>query len=497
MSRLENADQLLDAVIRMGSQGVAELAPDDEPSFFRQFLVIPRHLRVLDPQVRLIIGDKGAGKSQLFKALRFEQGRKLLARTAEASGFLTPGDADWLVGFETSGVDFPAPDLLETYARDRRPEELRLLWLGLLGRALLRAGILSSSGFPEALKSALSGPHNVQALGRALAAIECQEPLFDALDKADQALASRQRYVFLVYDELDKVSPGNWDIIRSALQGLIQLWAVYSRRWQRIRCKIFLRRDLYERAALRGPDIAKIAWHPADLLWTPADLYRLLFKRLANAGDEMRTYLQKGRLRLSQDQLLGWVPEGTEEEDFAPTVKHMFGEYMGAAAHKGLTLRWIPNHIKDGHGRVFPRPLLRLMEEAAVIEKRNHLAAKPALIHHTALRGALDRVSEFRVEELEREEFPWMKRVKRALGERPVTLPVERREFLRSLAIDWMGETYKPPETDPGDLLDYLVELGIAAQREDSHQGRRIDVGDLYLKGLNLKRKGGVSRPKV
>ncbi len=40
--------------------------------------------------------------------------------------------------------------------------------------------------------------------------------------------------------------------------------------------------------------------------------------------------------------------------------------------------------------------------------------------------------------------------------------------------------------------LDYLVELGIFTNRRDG----RIDAGDLYLRGLHLKRKGGVARPK-
>jgi len=249
---------------------------------------------------------------------------------------------------------------------------------------------------------------------------------------------------------------------------------------------------LYERAALSGPDIAKIAWNPADLFWNSGELYQLLFKRLANASKELKAYLEKGRLVFKKENLLGWVPSAVEEEDFAPVVKHLFSEHMGSDPSKGATLRWIPNHLKDGHGRIFPRPLLRLIQDSTRIEKRDRQAERPHLIHHTAIRGALDQVSEFRVEELVREEFPWLKRIQSWFKEHPFRVPVERRAVLRSLNIDWTHQKDLPPDTEPDRLLDYLVDLGIASVRSN----RLVDVGDLYLKGLHLKRRGGVARPK-
>jgi hypothetical protein len=495
VTRLESADVLLEDLGRASSQGVADMAPEEPDEFFQQFIVIPRHLRALDPQVRLVIGDKGAGKTQLFKALKFKEGRELLTEAAAKQGHarLPLERSTWLPGFEVHGTEFPPPDLIDGFVRGRPPEDVRLLWLGLLTRVLLSAAQVSKNSIPEPLSRTLQrAPWDLSALATELGNPPSQGPLFAMLDELDQRLANDDRYVFVVYDDLDRVSPAHWDVIRVALQGLIQFWAVYSRRWQRVRCKIFLRRDLFEHAALRGPDIAKIGWHPAELLWRPGDLYRLLFKRMANTSEAMRQYLSRGRLNLREDPLLKWVPTGENEEDFDSVVKHVFGSYMGPDPSKGMTLRWIPNHLKDGHGRIFPRPLLRLMEEAAAIERRDRKAERPRLVHYTALRAGLDRVSEFRVEELANEEFPWMRRVQRVLEQRPFHVPAERKEVLKALQIDWQHEDAKPPEQDPNALLDYLVELGIASIRTD----KRIDVGDLYLKGLFLKRKGGVARPK-
>jgi hypothetical protein len=190
---------------------------------------------------------------------------------------------------------------------------------------------------------------------------------------------------------------------------------------------------------------------------------------------------------------LGQLPVARSEAAFEPALERLFDKFMGTDPRKGFTFRWIPNHLKDGHRRIYPRPLLRLVEGAAEIERRDEKASRLAhLVHHTALRGALDRVSEFRVLELVQEEFPWLDRVRRAFGQRPFLVPADRKEVRRSLGIDWPADGDRPPSTEPDDILDYLSELGIVQPRRDG----RVDVGDLYLRGLHLKRKGGVARPK-
>ena len=48
----------------------------------------------------------------------------------------------------------------------------------------------------------------------------------------------------------------------------------------------------------------------------------------------------------------------------------------------------------------------------------------------------------------------------------------------------------RPPAEQPAEFVDYLIDLGVFRRRSND----RIDVPDLYLSGLNLRRKGGVSR---
>jgi len=396
------------------------------------------------------------------------------------------------VGFQTSGTEFPPGSVISALARGKSPVDLQRFWLALLVRVLLQGKILRSDEIPKPVGEALTS--KTWQLGKLDQHIRSgQSSLFAVLDAIDGDLQKDDRYVFVTYDELDRVSPGDWNALKTILQGLVQFWAAYGRRWRRLRPKLFLRRDLYQRAALFGPDIAKIAANRAELLWDIREFYGVVFKRLLNAGQEFFDYLRAARIPETTHEALGRIPTPRREDDYGPAVDLLIGEYMGADPRKGLTLRWIPNRLKDGHGRIYPRPLLRLMEEAAEIEIRDGKASQTsALIHHTALRGGLDKVSDFRVSELAQEEFPWIEDVRKALERQSLLVPMQHKEALKALQIDWSMVRSRPPYTDPKDLLDYLVELGIATSRRDG----RVDVGDLYLRGLHLKRKGGVARPK-
>ena len=135
--------------------------------------------------------------------------------------------------------------------------------------------------------------------------------------------------------------------------------------------------------------------------------------------------------------------------------------------------------------------MVRLFEKAADIEQTNRKAEWPRLLHHTSMRAAIDGVSESRVQEIENEEFPWIRRIRDKLQSRHPQVPIDRLDIEQMLTLSWQGSTEKPPETSGHSLLQFLIELGIFYLRTDG----RVDVRDLYLKGFGLKRKGGIARP--
>lgn len=277
------------------------------------------------------------------------------------------------------------------------------------------------------------------------------------------------------------------------MRGLVALWASHSRRWKRLRGKIFLRTDLYERAATAGgADFAKLAANRAELTWSDRHLYAMLVRRLANSGEDLSTYC-KAKMDLEDGGELGRFPVIRKADDARPLIERMVGTHMGANERKGLTHRWLLDHIRDGRGQALPRPLVRLFESAADVQKGSVSQPRwPRLLEPRALRRALDKVSEEHVGSA-LDEWPWIEGLKTRLATQR-EVPWERREIDRHLdrgfGDPWGQAAVRPPTASARELVEYLVEVGIFRARADG----RIDAPDLFLAGLGLRRKGGVRR---
>ena len=478
---------LLDAFVNMSSAGAAESDPDN--LFLKRFLPLPEHARALEPDTLLIVGNRGAGKTALFRAIQTPTGVQSIAKVSPRVDPQQIENSRWLVGYSSAGTDYPAEIVFRKFAQKQDPIGLQIIWLGYLLRCLRKAGVFTTVGLPSGLQALLS--NSVVPIDELFAGVqEHLESCIAALDRFDGELSSSSRWVFITYDELDRVSSSDWVQLTKIVRGLIQFWSSNTRRWRRLRPKIFLRRDLYERSAIVGPDVSKMTAQRVELNWSVRNLYALLAKRLVNQDFVISRYLGPDSPPGENRDELGWFPLGTKDQDYAPMVAKICGEFMGANARKGSTFSWIPTHLQDSHGQVLPRSIVRLFEKAADMERRSRRAEWPHIIHHTALRGSLDLVSVDRVAEI-KETFPWIERVQAALRKASIKVPAERMELQRALQIDWTRENEQPPETSPYGLLQFMGELGIFYHRPDE----RVDVRDIYLDGFGLKRKGGVKKP--
>lgn len=175
----------------------------------------------------------------------------------------------------------------------------------------------------------------------------------------------------------------------------------------------------------------------------------------------------------------------------------MIGQYMGAGANKGMTYRWLLDHIRDGRGQAIPRPLVRLIEAAADLQRNSAgYPRRPALIEPGRLRRSLETVSAEHVKSAS-DEWKWINHLGAALKKDTATreVPWERKQVERALEKSWStlgGQDAQAslPADSARDFVSYLIEVGIFRERHD----RRLDVPDLFLFGLGLKRKGGVAR---
>jgi hypothetical protein len=318
------------------------------------------------------------------------------------------------------------------------------------------------------------------------------------LDALDGRLEREDAWLFVAYDELDTIVLDDWETMGTAIRGLVSFWAAYARRWKRLRPKIFLRSDFYKHHRdVAGADVAKLSGNRVELQWSDKSLYGALLKHILNLQDvsggyPLRGYFAKA-VRTENDPVLSEIPILTKASDAKPFVDRLVSEYMGANKGKGLSFRWILDHLRDGNGHAVPRSLIWLIEQSAEIERDQPRASRAHLLHHVSIRNALDRVSNEYVTQAKTHELRWLEGLAARL-QRDREVPWRRREIMKLLTTDfeksWSLSGARPPGSSSEELLDNLVELGVLRARAND----LFDVPDLYLQGLDLRRRGGVAK---
>jgi hypothetical protein len=479
----EDRRSYLLAIQKFGDAGRAEGVPPQELS--KGFYPVAEHLRMLDPDVVLVVGPRGSGKTQIASVLTESKLYEAVSKHAPAVR-LPGGKTYWEKAFPMGreGFDLTGFRSFVNSSKDS-PNALQEFWFAYLVRIL--NGSLDDNDRKILEPLLRSVPSDAVAIHKAF--IELGNGPVAALDRLDERLERENAFIFVTYDELDTLGEAgaNWALIDAGVGGLMRLWANYSRRWRRIRAKLFVRTDLYERNLRSGEaDLAKLAAGRIELAWSDRDLYGLLLKRLCNCNTKLGEYIRDIRkTRWNEDAVFGFVPQLLTSQDARPVIERLIGVYMGANAKKGLVFRWLLDHVRDGRGRAYPRPFVRLIEEAARLELMD-IGSKQKLLEPSSIRRSLDSVSVEHVTQ-SYSEWPWLKSIVDTLMQNPL-VPYSEKDIIRLLrAFTAEAPSMRPP-FDGHELLDYLLELGIFRRRSDS----RMDVPDLFLAGLGLKRKGGV-----
>lgn len=482
-----------------GIQSVAERENNRERRL-EDFLVMPEYSRLREPDRFLILGGRGAGKTRVFRVLTetpdgfakiIGEQRTIVGPNADNTHVLT--------GYNVHR-DFPASSILDSCADDKNA---RAYWAGSLLLVLMHKApenlglreIVLQYLNPDAVAQFRSF-ESVKRPKQWLSYIQENPEVWEnILDEMDEQLERQNRWIFVAYDALDCVASQYSDLF-PFLRNLLSFWYTHSRRWQRLHCKIFLRNDLYQSQLLSFTDSSKLSNCIINLVWNTTSLYRLLIKRIANAGSpEAVAYLNQipQLIRADLDPALGYIP--TEKKDkIQKFVETLLGIYMGNSPKQGRSYSWVPNHLQDANGVLSPRPFLKCFSIAAQgmcehPEEREKLK-EPQLISPTRIQGALVAVSDDRVKELQ-EEYSWLEELKGAFS--GLTMLMDQQVFIERINMDLWDEDRKKilPERSPQGIFSVLKNLGIVMIASDG----RVNVPEIYLHGFRMKRKGGLRRP--
>ena len=443
------------------------------------------HLKALHPNVSVVTGMRGAGKTFWWAALQDGAVRRMIHARRERTGLSDRTKLRQGFGVLPAIDDYPSKDVLKDLLG--RGTEPRIIWRTVQAWQVARR------------KHPIREQPNWR---RRVAYVEANAELIDRMFADEDGRLDREdRYCVVAYDALDRCTD-DWQTMYRVIRGLLQT-AVDMRSYRRIRVKMFLRTDQFNPAAIGDfPDASKLLSSAAELSWPRRELYGLLWHLLGNAtgADEVRIALRGGERNLPTTHSDVWrVPKALVFDDALQrqTFHTIAGEWMGRDPRRGFPYTWIPSHLGDTEGKVSPRSFIAALRTAAKDSRERHPDHGYAL-HHDSIKRGVQAASEIRVNEL-REDYPWVDLLLRDLQDQVVPCrfgEIAKRWEARG-TVDRLYENVAqrevklPPSRIEGGVDGIREELEALCVFQRMHD-RRVNIPDVYRVGYGLGRRGGV-----
>ncbi|MDB1088775.1 AAA family ATPase [Streptomyces sp. ACA25] len=467
---------LIDALISAPDANTTE--PD-----LRTLFTPSSHRLALDPDITVVRGARGTGKTFWAKALVNERLREIAA-----SSYMMPRLRRTRVvtafALEDKGEGepcFPMKRTREKLVNDGvDPADL---WSAIVLMALDVPEVQDIKGWADRVRWVRANPEEYDT----------------AIAQADRRSRERGETLVLLFDALDHLHRERGQTDR-LLSELFRLALELRLTTGTLRAKIFVRPDMYENAPKMFADASKLGANAADLEWSRENLYGLLFHQLGNhttpEAEMFRAatgnWTEQGGRHVAPVHVLA---DGKRQEEVFITLA---GPFMGTDRRKGHTYTWVPNHLQDGKGRVSPRTWLKALCKAAVLTGEQH-AGHPTPLHYEAIRGSIHSAAKNRVEELW-DDIGWAALAVEQLKNSQVPLEpsalyyawhqgsmtAEVREHLKDSRS---GSGPRDLDSSAA-VLEELIELGVMTRRS----GGAVDIPDIYRLAFNISRRGGVPR---
>jgi hypothetical protein len=459
-------------------------------------IYIPQmHSKALLPEVSIVEGMRGAGKSFWTAVLANDKTRTLITEVVNIQR-----QSHWVVkigfGLDLDNEQFPTGQRIASLmGKSCTPDDI---WRSVLLRCALKT-LEKSFPFSDRVDEAAYWVHENR---------DCADQL---LAECDRDLADRGKVLLLLFDSLERLA-NDWGRIREILSAALQI-GLECRSRRAIRFKFFLRPDMIEEddEIWRFADSSKLLHGKGELTWRPNDLFGLILLHLANSTSVGPTF----RKTIEHSEHIQWQEIGgvyplprnltVGEQPLRCIIEALAGPWVGTTAKRGFTFKWIPTHLSDAKGRLSPRSILLAFQHAAQWTAERHPNHQTAL-HYEGIQQGVVEASKIRIKEI-KEDYPWVGPLLEALE--GVTVPLTFDELTSKWtkaclesSLDMARQTQKLPprrysselnrDGDLQALVDDLVELAVFYRTED----KRLNMPDIFRVGFGIKRRGGVRPPR-
>lgn len=447
----------------------------------------PSHAKALRPDVLVVWGMRGAGKTFWWAALQDPFIRKLIARVDRFAQIEESTEISIGFGEKPQIARYPDKDTLSQLLNAGR--EPRRIWRAVVAYNLLVGKLPPIQDWAGRIDWVENHPEEIARW----------------LEEKDQSLQERNVWAIILFDALDRAAD-RWKEMYALIRGLLQM-ALELRPTRRIRVKCFLRPDQMEASQVATfPDASKVLASAIPLTWPRIDLYGLLWQYLANTqgGGEAFREVAERELRIRWEQIphngrVIWQwprPFRQDEEKHRKLFRLIAGEWMGRDRKWGFPYSWLPGHLADAHGQTSPRSFLAALRKAAE-DTRERYPEHPYALHYESIKRGVQQASQIRVRELA-EDYPWIDTLMRPLD--GLLVPCEFEAIKNRWEQEGVLEKLQQQPPTEAKLLPVHLNEGFAGLRKDPEElgvfsqmeDGRVNVPDVFRVGYWLGRKGGV-----
>lgn len=412
----------------------SRVAEDEVDTLASYFVETDQFRRLVNGDIDIVFGSKGAGKSAIYSALLTRSDSMFDAGVTLVPGEIprgTPAFRSVVASPPTSEEEFVAiwkfyilslvGGLLDEYdVKDSSAQTVR--------RSLADAGLAKGPGGlgglvqrvrqyvtnamrHGALETEMKLDPTTGAPVGLVGRITLGEPTpddrsrgfisaDDLLHMADESLRQSGYSVWVLFDRLDVAFAENAELEANALRSLFRVYLDLLA-FDAIRLKIFLRSDIWNAITDGGFREASHITRTVSISWNEATLLNLVVQRLL-ANPLLIEYSRIDREQVRSDAL-------RQREWFDSLVPDQID-----SGRNPKTFEWIVGRVKDGLGVTAPREVIHLMDQArqaqlANLERGEAVPDGATIFTRIAFREALPEVSRVRLEQTIYAEYPNLK----------------------------------------------------------------------------------------